>query len=511
MTLSENPIFLTQKRLVHRAGALAAVIIAALIGLSFLAALIASLANPRTFDFRSPQAAGKVFYGWVFGLETLVLIAGGFIRISRALADDRKSGLWDSNRLTPLKPPQLVIGYWLGAALREFYMASVLAILGLVIVVIGRLPLTLWFGTQILLAGAALFFGLLAVLTGLGFERPKSGIAILAALVFLQAFSLFQPRLMITNFLLPVYGVANLFHDPQEPPGSNWSGYPEVFGLPVHPVLFSLGLQAAVGFFLWRATVRKTANPFQPLLQRREAVAMFGVSCVVQHGLMWGLWQGRHGAAVFPGLPDSSSNEPLLPIVHCGTVLVGTLVLAFASPQPERVRLEALRTGRGNVRLVFSRSAMSLALAITAAAGASLLSQYAFSLARHWKSFVVAFGNLLDCFLIFSLLLEFCRMRFQRCAWGFVALGLFILCALPFVLAGIFSNEGFGRLSLLSPGVAALNDPNDDELNRLMLAVLAHSAIVVFWFVAWWNQWRRLFASACPGPGKSARRSDFCG
>jgi hypothetical protein len=39
--LSDNPIFITQKRLVHRAGVLAAILIAALIGISLLSGLIA--------------------------------------------------------------------------------------------------------------------------------------------------------------------------------------------------------------------------------------------------------------------------------------------------------------------------------------------------------------------------------------------------------------------------------------------------------------------------------------
>jgi hypothetical protein len=45
---------------------------------------------------------------------------------------------------------------------------------------------------------------------------------------------------------------------------------------------------------------------------------------------------------------------------------------------------------------------------------------------------------------------------------------------------------------LLSPGVVALNDPTSDELNSLMLTVLAHLLIATVLFVAWRNQWRRL-------------------
>src|SRR5471032_2130954 len=112
--LSENPIFITQKRLTHRTGVLAPILISALIGLSLLSGLIAYLADPGDFNFRSPQEAGKMFYGWVIG---------GFSKISRTLAEERKAGLWDSNCLTPLKPAQIVSGYWLGSPLREFYMA----------------------------------------------------------------------------------------------------------------------------------------------------------------------------------------------------------------------------------------------------------------------------------------------------------------------------------------------------------------------------------------------------
>src|SRR5271168_4538149 len=88
--LFENPIFLTHKRLVHRNGVLAAVLVAALIGFSLLAGLISYLADPNFFHFSSPQETGKTFYGWTIGVEILVLVIGGFSRIARTLAEDRK-------------------------------------------------------------------------------------------------------------------------------------------------------------------------------------------------------------------------------------------------------------------------------------------------------------------------------------------------------------------------------------------------------------------------------------
>ena len=94
MKLSENPIFITHKRLVHRLGVLAPVIIAALIGMVLLVGLGESLHNTFSSD---PINAGKGFYGWVIGLEMAILILGGFNRIAQTLSEDQKAGLWDSN------------------------------------------------------------------------------------------------------------------------------------------------------------------------------------------------------------------------------------------------------------------------------------------------------------------------------------------------------------------------------------------------------------------------------
>ena len=333
MNLNNNPIFLTQKRLVHRGGVLAAILIAALVGLSLLAGLIAYLADPLNFsDFHSPQEAGKMFYGWTIGVEILVLVLGGFSRISNSLANERKAGLWDSNRLTPLKPAQLVTGYWLGSPLREFYMAATLAGIGLVVVLAGRLPVTLWLGTQVLIFSTALFFGLLAVLVGMVLQRPQGGVIFLVLFFLFQSFSFAMPRFVLTNFLLPVYGIANLFIGNGNPENDysvrEWGGLPQIFGLPVYPILLSIGLQLLVGIFLWRAAIRKTVNPFQPPLRRWEAVAIFGILLVVQHGLIWGIWHGRFPEIQsWAGRPKFYNGESLLSIVHCGTILLAIIIL----------------------------------------------------------------------------------------------------------------------------------------------------------------------------------------
>ena len=499
MKLFDNPIFITQKRLVHRGGVLAAALIAGLVGASLLSGLIAYLADPMNFNsFRSSQEAGKMFYGWTIGVEILVLVIGGFSRISRVLGEERKAGLWDSNRMTPLKPCQLVTGYWLGAPLREFYMAAILAAIGLVIVLLGRLPITLWLGSQVLIFSTALFFGLLGVLVGMTFQRPQGGVIFLVAFIFFQFPSFAMPKYMLTNFLLPTYGIANLFRDSGDSGNDyslqEWRGMPEIFGVPIPPILLSIALQAFVGFFLWRAAVRKTANPFQPPLFRWETVALFGVLLIVQNGLIWGIWRGQFPTAANGG--NFFDGQSLLPTVHGGTLLLATVVLAFVSPQPESVRVKALRSGIKDFAEIFPESSVLLALVLTGVAAMVLLSQFAFSFGSSWEIYLVVIGNLLDFVLIYSLLLEFCRLRFRRRALGFVALWLFILCILPFILGGVFSTGAIAKLSLLAPGVIALGDPTNENMNNLLGIVVGHFGIAVVLFIGWQRKWKELLARA---------------
>ena len=496
MKLSENPVFITRKRLGHRNGVLAAVLIAALIGFCLLLGLVESLRD-SAHSFKTPQEAGKVFYGWIVGVEILVIIIGSFSAISRAMTEDRKAGLWDSNRLTPMKPPQILVGYWLGSALREFYMALALAGFGLLIVLLGRLPIMLWLGTQTLIASTALFFGLLGLLTGMAFQRSP-GLLIFLGLFFVWPITFLAPSRMLVDLLLPVYGIGNLFSEHQPEKNSyatDWHSSPEIFGLPIPPVALSLMLQLVIGFFIWRALVRKTANPFQPLLLRWEAFALFGILFFSQHALLWDLWRGH-----FPDLAmvikKYNDPEALLPIVHGGTLFVGGVLIFLASPQPEHVRVESMRLGFKNFGAIFSRSAVSLAFALAGAAAVALLTQFIFAPANSWKIFLVAAVNSAEIFLVLALLLEFCRLRHQRRALGFVALWLFVLCVMPFILAGVFSNETLARISLLAPGFIALTNQSAPKWPLLFYTLLAHFGIIAVLFIGWRQQWKKLLESA---------------
>jgi len=483
MKLTENPIFLTQRRLVHRSGVLAPVLIAALTGLILVAGLVVSLTDLSAMHFEAANAAGKLFYGWIVGLEMLVLVFGGSLKIGRVLAEERKAGLWESNCLTPMRPGEIVIGYWLGPPLRESYMAVVLAGAGAIIVLLTGLSPLLWLGTQVLILSSALFFGLLAALAGMAgpkSSRGSQGIGLLGLLLVGPAILGFEGRTVI-GFLLPIYPLIDLFRAPGafspefEPPG--------LYGWAVPPLLLGLALQFAFGLCCWRAATRKTADPGQPLLDRGEALFTFGLLVGTQHALGWRYWL--------------SGNNPddLTGMAQAGSLLLGCVLLAVASPPPESLRLALLRAGGAPASGLARQSAAGTALWLAGLGAVASAPGMLMAVGENLPRWLLAEVNLLECLLMFALLLQFCRLRFGRRGPGFFALGLFMLCLLPFIVAGVLGNEDFAKCSFLAPGVVALSNyaPNPALLTGVEFG---HALVVGLLFVAWRSQWKALLASA---------------
>jgi len=144
---------------------------------------------------------------------------------------------------------------------------------------------------------------------------------------------------------------------------------------------------------------------------------------------------------------------------------------------------------------------VSLALALTAVVAVVLLTQLIHSPGAAWTNYFIAVGNLLAFSLIFSLLLEFCRLHYKRRALGFLALWLFILYILPFIAAGVFSSSTLAEFSLLSPGCVALSPPNSrtgdmNDLSILLMITCAHLFFALLLFFGWLGEWKKLLARA---------------
>jgi hypothetical protein len=137
-----------------------------------------------------------------------------------------------------------------------------------------------------------------------------------------------------------------------------------------------------------------------------------------------------------------------------------------------------MRLGLKSISDIFQRSSVSLALALGGVAAVAMTVQFSMHLPENFSGLIVTVVNLLMIFLTFTLLLEFCRLRHQRRALGFVALWLFVLVVVPLILGAVFASEEAAQVCLLAPGFLAL------------------TSVVVFLFIDWRRQWKKLLARA---------------
>jgi hypothetical protein len=488
--LFENPVFLTHWRLTRRTGILAPAIISILVGSSLLAGLIASLLDTSTSRFRSPQDCGRAFYGWVIALEMLVLLLGGFAHIWSALAEDRKSGLLDSHRMTPQTPADLVIGYWCGAPLREFGMGALLALFGVPVVLLAKLPFSLWLISQMLVASTTALFWLLALLAGLTLDRAVGMVLMLVLVVSVQLGIIASPQLVVTGQLLPVQALASLFADETRVPQEQLA----LFGFSVHPILVTWGLQIIVGALFWRATVRRFAEPTDPLFSRREGLALLALLVGCQHALIWSPNHGGPSGAVACHAHNEWGRQFMLGVTQGAALLMGLFAIALLSPTPEQTRILLLRRNVRSLGIVVSTGPVLLAVQLAAVVGLLLGIQFAPCLGLTWKAYATASLNTFEIFFVFGLWLEVCRLQFRKRALGYFGLGLFIVAVLPYVLAAAFSSDGLGRLSLLSPGFGVLMEPEPARTDVMFLVALSHLLLVGLLILVWHNRWGKVLA-----------------
>jgi len=174
----------------------------------------------------------------------------------------------------------------------------------------------------------------------MAFQRSQ-GVLVFLLFAIAYPFSFMAPSRMLTNFLLPIYGIANLFQEDHTDSGRGWGNLPEIF----RPADLSGRLEPrpamVIGFFVWRVLVRKTANPFQ------AAAAALGSRRAVHdpHRLAARVAVGSV-ARKFSNDFGNRSARLRASDAALGrawrTICIGIFLLAFASPLPEHVRVEAL-------------------------------------------------------------------------------------------------------------------------------------------------------------------------
>lgn len=496
MKLVKNPIFLTEIRLVRRAGILAALIVATLVSVCLIVGLINYKINPNTFNFNSVEYAGVFFYSWIVLVESLVFYLMGYAKIAKTLVEERKSGLFDLNRLAPLSPSDIAFGYLLGPPLQEFFMGAILILAGLVIIGIAGLSFKLWFVTQILLLSTALFFGLFALVVGLVMRESRHVILFPALFFFFSLFSFAFHNKSIVSFLLPLNPIFEVaievsnrkFIDPA------FASPPFIFGQPINGVFLALCLQILLGVVFWRLAVGKIKNPEKPLIPLIDGIFMFALILLTQTALMWEPELLENSARVVSG-----SYNGILFSFYVASILFGCLIINFMINKPENVLRLYLREDGSKQKLIFTKSAVPISIIMSVVLGFAIMPHISLRGGGMSRVFLL-FLNSLVCLLFYAELVEYTQIKYERRALRYVALALFVVYVMPVLLALVLSNGEIVKLSFIIPGIIAIFEhpfrpQSAPEIISAYTYSIVHMFIVGILSVLWYRAWQKALTS----------------
>ncbi len=299
----------------------------------------------------TPTQLGYRYYAWLLVIQALVLVLGGFSRISRTLVEERKAGLLDSNRMTPLTGSQLVMGYWFGSALREFYLAAVLIPVGFGIVLkwLDYRYSSGWARSYCFFPFGTIFWAIgdtrgdghapsprwrrNGAAAGVGFSCDGRDLAVLAH-EFLAAHLRSDASVPSVRTRLSAMGVGG------------WLLWSDGFAADFH---FNF---AEVSLAVWRerGAVRKFGNPQQPAFSRSEIMTVYGLLVFFQYGLVW---EQRE-------LYSDPSHLAALCALHGSILFLGVVMLTPQLLYPEKARIVAMRHGAKGISGFCGRAGRAL-------------------------------------------------------------------------------------------------------------------------------------------------------
>jgi hypothetical protein len=309
----DNPLLLAQaRRRLRRREALPTLLMALMLGL--LGMVFASVSGGGMEDGRWQVVGVALMVGllWVLFFRAPSVVAG-------TLLEERRSGLLDFHRATPTTPWTQAVGYVVGCASREWATAAILA--GFWAVTEGTRgagPGGTVMALVALTSGALLCHALAAWmgLTVQGSRRVGVGTGASVVGVAVAGVVLLQVGVTAPAYLTPLPALHALTCLGQ---GTELvTGLPSLFGVEMHPLLFTLVVQGSVGAFVVTAVARKLARDDASSFSRPGALGFFVVVTLLMLGGSWARLR-------YPA--DGVDVEATVGWVG-GAYLVGSLLLA---------------------------------------------------------------------------------------------------------------------------------------------------------------------------------------
>jgi hypothetical protein len=321
----DNPVFITQRRLIRK-NAFAAIFLGAL-GVGALIVILHLNVMEKTQSAVRRVDVSLVFYAWILALQGFLAVLAGGARVARGIADEHKSGRLEANRLTPLSVAQLLVGYTLGLPFLFVVPALALAPFGALVLAIGGAPLYVFVNSQLLLVGTAILTWLTTVILGLAFKKNQAGSVVLVLLLF-AGFPMAAEvgSAFIGTFIFPFFPILADFAEA----GMGRMRNPDTtfFGFGVSRLFLAVAIQGACAALLWRAARRKLTDPEGPAFSPRLAMIAFAFLAVTQYGVAWSELHDGSVRHLYQGLT----------VIHGGLLFVGVVLLMGLAVHPSRLR-----------------------------------------------------------------------------------------------------------------------------------------------------------------------------
>lgn len=204
---------------------------------------------------------------WLAGAQVFILLLGGANATYRAMLRDFDTRMLESHRLTPMSNVSVPLGYLIGANLQVLVLAAVGCVVGVVLSLLGSLPVVAWVSANFMVACAAIMIWSMVVFSGLRPAKPVSPSPFIVVTAMLTMGIMLIPGAGVFCGTYAVFLSASLI-----------SG-DATFNAP--SVLLMAGISLALALFWLRLSAVKYRRPDLPALNGSRGLLLFGLWCVI--------------------------------------------------------------------------------------------------------------------------------------------------------------------------------------------------------------------------------------
>lgn len=337
LRLRDNPILIAQaRRRMRGKQALPTIAIAVVLG---LCGLLAGGVTKEQDAWQIVTNVGLFAIGAVLLLRGTVLVAG-------TMVDERTSGILDFHRATPTTPWTDAIGYLFGPVAREYLVAAVLLPFTLISSLLGDgNPLIVLVQVAVIALGGIVLqsMALMMALAGGGRRSVSGTVMVVAMFLLFAAGPLHAAGLVTMSYLTPIPALASLSNERLF--DLTIGTTVDFYGLPLHPLVWTLIVQGiAIGFLLW-ASARKLRRDETPSFSRPGAFLFFAIVTVLFVGGSWTAVGSGYTAAV---QGEDLAGVAVVSYLWAAAILAALLMASLAPGYMDLVRTtrRARRAGK---------------------------------------------------------------------------------------------------------------------------------------------------------------------